>query len=400
MKVLDNPPVHLTYCLNVHPGESWEENFKAIKTVTLKIREQVASGQPFGLGLRLGHQAVKSLASPKILNQFKVFLKEQDIYVFTINGFPYGDFHGPIIKENVYHPDWRTKERLDYTLQLADILLKLIPEGISGSISTVPGSYKKWIRTDSDRNQVIHNLMACVAHLASIKDRTGKDLHIGLEPEPDCFIETTQETIAFFNQMISGGGRQYLAELKGCTRSEAGGMIAQHLGICFDTCHMSIQFENLSESIALIKEQGIRLSKIQISTALKTTCTERNLERLKDFCEPVYLHQVKTCCGSDDILSYEDLSVVLADKEIHKQASKELRIHFHIPLDFPGQGGLESTSAELTPDFFRNAVESGCEHLEIETYTFNVLPDMLKKKGIVESISDEYIWVLNRLQTD
>ncbi|MFC1814657.1 metabolite traffic protein EboE [Thermodesulfobacteriota bacterium] len=397
MKVRENPPVHLTYCLNVHPGETWEENFGAIKTMTLEIRDRVAPAQAFGLGLRLGHLAADSLASPETLNHFKAFLKKHNLYVFTINGFPYGDFHGSRVKEKAYHPDWRTRERCDYTIRLADILSNLIPEGVSGSISTVPGSYKEWIKSDADQAEMIQNLMICVAHLSDIRAKTSQDLHLGLEPEPDCFLETTNDTVTFFTRELGGQGRRYLAELKGCTEAEAGAMIARHLGVCFDTCHMSLQFENLPESIALLKKHGIRLSKIQISTALRAACQERSLARLADFCDPVYLHQVRACCGADDITSYRDLPGALADKDMPKQVGEELRVHFHVPLYFAGYKELGSTSADLTPDFFRNAIESGGAHFEIETYTFNVLPEVLKKRGIVASVCDEYGWVLNRL---
>ncbi len=397
MKVYENPPTHLTYCLNVHPGEKWEKNFEALRTIIPKIRNRVAPGQPFGLGLRLSRIAAERLAFNETLSQLKAFLKKHDLYVFTINGFPYGDFHKEVVKENVYSPDWRTRERLEYTLRLADILSELIPKGISGSISTVPGSYKEWINSDADRTEMIHNLMACVAHLADIRGRTGRDIHVGLEPEPDCFLQTTEETVAFFSQDLFGQGRQYLAKLKGCTQSEAEAMIAHHLGICFDTCHMLLQFENLYESIDLLKEHGILLSKIQISAALRTTCKEQNLERLIDFCDPVYLHQVKAWSGEDDIISYRDLPEALANKDIQKKVGEEWRVHFHVPLYFTGDDALQSTSAELTPEFFRHAMESGCKHFEIETYTFNVLPGVLRARGIVESVSDEYAWVLDRL---
>ena len=399
MKIIDNPPVHLTYCLNVHPGETWEENFEAIETLAFEVRKQVAQGQAFGLGLRLGFIAADDLiSSPETLKRFKSFLEKHDIYVFTINGFPYGDFHGTKIKEKVYYPDWRSKERLDYTTRLADILSKLIPHGISGSISTVPGAYKEWIRSDQDRNMMIHNLMACVAHLANIREKTGQDLHMGLEPEPDCFLETTNEIVAFFTRDLSGEGKRHLARLTGRSEQEAWEMIGRHLGICFDTCHMSLQFENLTESIVLLKAQGIRLSKIQISSAFKIACTAKNLEKLAIFCEPVYLHQVKSYRDTEGVVSYGDLPMALENRGIDSRCGEEWRIHFHVPLYFNGNEGLQSTSGDLTRDFFNSVVVNGCEHLEIETYTFNVLPENLRARGVVQSISDEYAWVLNKIK--
>lgn len=397
MKIRKNPPVHLTYCLNVHPGETWEENLEAIRTVTLKIRDRVAPNRPFGLGLRLGHLAADHLADTEILNQFKIFLKKHHLYVFTINGFSYGDFHKAPVKKHVYHPDWRNRKRLRYTLQLADILSKLIPKGVSGSISTVPGSYKEWILTDSDRTGMIHNLMACVAHLSDIHERAGKEVHIALEPEPDCFIETTEETVAFFTRDLHGEGRRYLAHLTGTSEPKASEMIVRHLGVCFDTCHMSLQFEDLSKSIALLAKHGIRLSKTQISAALKMRCSEMTLKRLKDFCDPVYLHQIKARMSSNKIRSYGDLSTALPCVDVLKQSGEEWRIHFHVPLYFVGDDELSSTETDLRQGFFKNAIACGCDHFEIETYTFNVFPEKFRKKDLVESIAEEYAWVLDRL---
>jgi sugar phosphate isomerase/epimerase len=397
LKIGKNPPLHLTYCLNVHPGETWDENFEAIRTVTLEIRKRVAPNVPFGLGLRLGHTAADQLANPETLHQFKDFLETHDLYVFTINGFPYGEFHKVPVKSRVYSPDWRSLKRLNYTILLAEILSKLLPEGVSGSISTVPGSYKGWIRGLMDRTEMIQNLMRCVAHLAHIHKETGKEIHLGLEPEPDCFLETTDGTIDFFIRELRGEGKQYLARLIGTSEREADDMIVQHLGVCFDTCHMSLQFEDLGESISRLTANSIRLSKIQISAALKARSLEKSLKRVADFADPVYLHQVKARTAGGEIRSYEDLPIAMSHGDVRNRSIDQWRIHFHVPLYFSGDHELGSTGNDLSEGFFRSAAGSGCPHFEIETYTFNVLPEQFKQKNLVESIALEYAWVLSRL---
>ncbi len=398
MKIRENPALHLTYCLNVHPGESWEENFEAIRTATLQIRDRVAPRRPFGLGLRLGRSAANKLAEMETLESFKIFLNEHDLYVFTINGFPYGAFHHAPVKEQVYRPDWRSSERLRYTNQLADILAALLPDEVSGSISTVPGSYREWIQTDSDRTLLIRHFMDCVMHLAGIREATGREVHLAIEPEPDCFLETTEETVAFFARNLHEEGRIYLARLTGASESQADEMITRHLGVCFDACHLSIQFEDLSRSISLLAENGIRLSKVQISAALKMNCSKRALERVKNFCDPVYLHQVKARRKADEIQPLGDLTTALAGINGRKHPEEEWRVHFHLPLYFPGDDALQSTREDIRPDFFEKAMACGCEHFEIETYTFHVFPEELRKREIVESIAEEYAWVLARLE--
>ena len=189
MKVQDNPPIHLTYCLNIHPGEGWEENLHAIRTKTLAVRDRVGAGKPFGLGLRLSRRAAAELGRRETLDAFKRFLEENGLYVFTVNGFPFGAFHGEKVKERVYSPDWRTPERLAYTVQIAEILAALVPEGVEGSISTVPGSYKEWVKDESDVSAMVEKLASCAGELDRIRQRTGKTVRLALEPEPDCYIE-------------------------------------------------------------------------------------------------------------------------------------------------------------------------------------------------------------------
>lgn len=398
MKILDHPPAHLTYCLNVHPGETWEENLEAIRTRTLKVRSLVIPSEiPFGLGLRLGNQASMRLCEQDCLRDFKEFLDGQHLYVFTVNGFPYGDFHGTAVKENVYAPDWQTPQRLEYTLRLATILAELLPDGIAGSISTVPGSYKSWIRHQGQKETMIHHLTACVSHLVEIREDRGKEIHLGLEPEPDCYLGSTVEVRDFFESDLSSLGVSRLAVLRGCSKSKAEEMFRQHLGICFDTCHMAIQFEDLRQSLSLLRRNGIRVSKIHLSAALTAIPTPETREQLRAFCDPVYLHQVKAKGDQGFISSYGDLQEALDKTNRHGEKESEWRIHFHVPLYFKGQGGVRSTADELSADLMKEALKTGCEHFEIETYTFDVLPQEMRSRGVIQSIVDEYGWVREHL---
>lgn len=394
MKIQDNPPIHLTYCLNVHPGETWQENLAAIRDKTLSIRDRVASPEmPFGIGLRLSHEAARTLAQPGTLAEFKQFLKDQSLYVFTINGFPHGQFHGTVVKENVYRPDWRSPKRRDYTILLADILAELLPEGTDGSISTVPGSYKSWIGSTEDVKQMVRMLMDCVAHLAHIREHLEKDIHVGLEPEPDCFLENTDETIDFFDSLPKNYGYPYLAHKLGCGLEEAEGHIRKHLGVCIDTCHMAVQFEDACTSLRRLREHGIRISKIQISAAVRTRPTEEALRGLNVLCEPVYLHQVKARRLDGNIESYPDLAAVLSNPIQAFPIHDEWRIHFHVPIYWSSCEALCSTSNTLTPAFWKLLTGGVTSHVEIETYTFKVLPQVLRNIDMTQSIAKEYAWV-------
>ena len=382
MLIQQQPPLHLTYCLNIHPGETWAENFAAIREKALRVKERIAPDRPFGLGLRLSRHAAESLAEGKRRADVRKFFDDHGLYVFTINGFPYGQFHGARVKEKVYAPDWRTPERRDYTTLLADILADFLPDGANGSISTVPVSFKPWIVNESDLKSSVANLTACAEHLADT------NICLALEPEPGCYLETTEETIRFLAEHIPDSARR-------------------RIGVCFDTCHASVQFENVVASLQRYLDAGIRVAKVQLSAAVEETA-----EGLKKFDDSVYLHQTKakrrdgsfrywndlpeaqtTWAGSPDPArgSPRGFTTSGAGKP-RPQEPESIRSHFHVPL-FAGN----STAVELTPEFFELLRRGATEHLEIETYTFDVLPPELRAADVVDHIVREYDWVMKKL---
>ena len=391
------PPLHLTYCLNIHPGESWGDNFAAIQSKAIAVKQRVAPDQWFGLGLRIAHHAASKLSSDRaLINQARDYFAEHQLYPFTINGFPYGRFHQAQVKERVYEPDWRTPERRDYTLQLADIFTHFVPAEVDGSISTVPCSFKPWITNPADRQLMARNLAAVVAYFAAIHDDTGQEIHLGLEPEPDCYLETTAEMIAFFQDALLTAGVAEVARVVGCTLRQAEELTRRHLGVCFDTCHVALQFENLVESWRAYRAAGIRISKVQLSAALSAPSNQETWAALRSFCEPVYLHQVKAIAPSGAKIAWYDLPDALAELPSFPDV-EEVRVHFHVPLFMTGAGALGSTATELTAEFFQELRAGDCAHLEIETYTFDVLPKEVNPGDVVNSIAREYSWVLGKL---
>ena len=398
MKPRDGLAIHLTYCLNIHPGETWQENFASIKQKALKVRQKVSPNKPFGLGLRLSNIAAQELVKPERRKEFQDFLNENDLYVFTINGFPYGKFHSTTVKENVYKPDWSTTERRDYTITLANILTELLDENLYGSISTVPLSYKGWVTSEKQLDQIIYMLADAAVHLDKIFNQTGKDICIGLEPEPDCILENTDQTIDFFSGSLLEAGSRHLQQNHGLDYDKAKQILTRHIGVCFDTAHLAVQFEDLNESLTKLNNANIRISKVQLSSALRLRPCEEAFRRLKDFCDTVYLHQVKIKTASGAILSYSDLGEALEIFDKKNSAGTQWRIHFHVPLFFVKDGPLQSTSNCLTPEFFSQLTNRAVQHLEIETYTFNVLPQFMQEKGLFHALGEEYKWVLARLK--
>jgi sugar phosphate isomerase/epimerase len=377
------PPWHLTYCLNIHPGETLAENLAAIRQHAVAVKQRLAPSVPFGLGLRLSAVAAAELRASTARKQLRAELDALGLYAFTLNGFPFGQFHGARVKENVYAPDWRTRERLDYTCLLADILADLLPDGVSGSISTLPGSFKPWIHKDADVRAMAQNLVACAKHLAELRKQTGREIHVGLEPEPFCFLETTDEVIKFFEGPLAAA----------CADMAEHELLRRHLGVCLDTCHVALQFESPSEALRRYRAAGIRISKIQISAALETEATHASA--LQPFDEPVYLHQTKVRFKNGELLAWPDLPDALP-AITQNGALETVRVHFHVPLFWEGGASLRSTAIDLNVEFFREAC-AATEHLEVETYTFSVLPEAMRAGGVVACVCRELEWVRRQL---
>ena len=174
----------LAYCTNVHRGNTWEETFRSLDKYVLAVREKVAPDERFAIGLRLGAEAAVKLSNPEQILRFQKWLESKDCYVFTINGFPYGNFHGQPVKEEVYRPDWATKERLSYTVLLFEILEQLLEPGEEGSVSTLPGSFKEFDTDEEAYSKIFENLLQCSDDIDRITEAKHLDLHLGLEPEP------------------------------------------------------------------------------------------------------------------------------------------------------------------------------------------------------------------------
>ncbi|MDD7986285.1 metabolite traffic protein EboE [Lentisphaera marina] len=363
-----NPGQHLSFCLNVFALDNLDKIFSVLTNECLKVKNIVSQNQEMGLGLWLSAEVVEELQDSGKLDVLKASLKNHNLYVFTLNIFPYGNFHQSPVKEKVYYPDWGDKRRLDYTCKAARVLTSLCPDKY-GSMSTVPVTYGKELPEQS-----VEFIRQCSQYLMSLKEETGIKIELAFEPEPDCYLETCDETVDFFNLLKDK-----------CTKEEM-----TYLGVCLDTCHSALQFESPIENIQKYIDCGIQLSKIQISAApILYYSDEEDKNQLVPFSEPVYLHQTRVLNESGIIESYADLPEALSN------ASKgEWRCHFHIPLHFKGDGALQSTNKDLNKDFF-DLAKKHCQHFETETYTYFVLPNATE--SITESIRNELMWVKAKL---
>ena len=376
---------HLAYCTNIHPAESWGETWTALKEHTLKVRDQLSADHRlpptgYAIGLRLSARAAGELLQDGNLTAFQSWLDDENCYVFTINGFPYGAFHGTRVKENVYRPDWTTPERLAYTNQLFDVISQLVPEGVEGSVSTLPGSFKAFA---ADESAIFANLEACAAHIDQLSAKTGRDLHLGLEPEPLGHFENAEETLAFFDRFLS--------------QASDPDLLRRRIGINYDTCHFAVEFDGCRASLHAFHAAGLRISKVHLSNALAFDPTDpAALEAIRQFDEPTYLHQVVLDYHQEMRRYVRDLPEFLAALP-ELGTPSEARVHFHIPLYSDPTPPLRSTADHVRDLLtYRRDHPGFCRHFEIETYTWGVLPGALQQP-IVDQIANEYEWVIGSL---
>ncbi len=403
MKLGPRGDCHLTYCTNIHPGETWPEVRAVLQRYLPEVKRDIAPDRDLGVGLRLSGAAAYALQQRANFEELCTLLRANGLYVFTINGFPYGTFHGKRVKEDVYLPDWQDDERLRYTNVLAGLLAALLPDdsALEGSVSTVPGAFKPRASSPAARTRIAQQLLRHVAHLVRLRERTGRTIALALEPEPCCLLETIDETIDFFDQyLFAPTALRELAALTGLQSNTADEALRRHLGICLDLCHAAVEFEDPEEIVPRLQHAGIRIIKMQISAGLRVAEVSTNTEQLlKPFDDEVYLHQVIERAGSQ-LTRYVDLSEAFAGlaNGANGKAAREWRIHFHVPIFLEDLGEFSSTQSFVRTMLKQHRAQPISAHLEVETYTWSVLPERYRQQDIVPAIGRELRWVRSQLE--
>jgi len=395
---LGNGLGHLTYSTLVHPGDTWDEMRESLETYLPAVKRRVSPEHPFGVSLRISAAAAATLTeAPAQRAWLSTFLARQDLYLYTVNAFPYGPFKGGLVMERVYEPDWTTDERVDYTCQVADILAEVALPTVSASIQTAPLAFRPNVGDTLYVERFTSQLLRVVAHLIRLEAETGRRVKLALEPEPACYLETTDETIAYFRERIhSRAGVGELARTAGVPLSEAEGLVRRHLGVVFDIGHQSVGFEDVRTSLEGLVDAGIPVFKLQEAAALRVgELTPEIVPELRRFTDTIYLSQstLRRAEGAEQFLNLgEALDAFEADPR-----PAELRTHFHVPVFLEEIGAFGTTRYAVQEALRLHREMPLSDHLEIETYTWDVLPDALKNGDITDYVSRELEFVRNEL---
>jgi hypothetical protein len=376
----------LGYCANVHPGESLADVLAVPSRYAGPVRRALGWEQ-LGLGLWLSRAALSELRREGV-HRLRNALERESLFVATLNGFPYGNFQAAVVKRAVYHPDLGTMERASYLLELAEVLAEIMPDDAAeGTISTLPLGHRDEAAPDLyDRS--LARLCWLATELRRLRDRTGRRVRICLEPEPGCLLETTEDAVELFTERLPEAARRSV------TPADA---IAEHLGLCFDTCHQAVAFEEAATSLATLARAGITVGKMQLSSALvvpepASLAAEALLTR---FDEPRFLHQVRARLDDRRLAAADDLPLAGA-----LPRDRPWRIHFHVPIHRAIVGDVSTTRDFLEQALDNVARSETAPHLEVETYTWSVLPPGERPHddaSLVQGIADELAWVRARL---
>lgn len=395
---LGNKLGHLSYSTLVHPGDTWEQMRESIKTYLPQVKKRVSPNAPFGVSIRLSAATAKELVENKAeRDDIKSFFQENDLYVYTANAFVYGSFKNTLVKEQVYEPDWHSEERLQYTKDVADILADLAPVGVAPSIQTAPLAFRPKVNSADYLATMTRNILRMVAHLADLEARTGHRVTLAIEPEPACYLETTDDVVTYFRDHLhNGAAARQLAQISGMPVSEAIGSLRRYVGIVYDICHQAVECEDIEGSLNRLVDAGIPIFKLQEASAVRVPeVTQANVDVLKKFADTIYLTQT-TEQKDGKIRQYLNLEEAF-DAWERDPGPREWRIHFHVPVFLDALGSLGTTRFAIEEALRVHKALPLSTHLEIETYTWDVLPDHLKTGDIVDYVSRELDWVRGQL---
>lgn len=395
----------LGYCTNVHAGLDSDSILANLRKCALPVRQRLGQDR-LGVGLWFSQMAAKELLEEDRLDRFKQQLQSMGLVPYTINGFPQQDFHQKVVKHRVYEPAWWEPARLQYTRDLIEILDRLLPEGLSGSISTLPiGWNQRCTDQESRYAQAAANLLLLADELNARYEKTGRRIRIALEPEPGCIFTDNASLRAFYQRYWSTPAISHAQAQRA----------REYLTICHDICHSAVMGENQQEQVLESLSLGIQVGKVQVSSAIRVPWSRldsvqqhRALLQLAQFAEDRYLHQTMVVDSTGQHRLVEDLPELMAQHLEHEAlrstlplSDREWRIHFHVPIYVQSWGQIESTQSQINawldlvkvrPELFLPDVA-----YEVETYAWGVLPSQLQRLSLDEGIAQEIAWLQSQL---
>jgi len=373
----------MSYCMNVHPANSYGELIENLKQYAIPVREKVADCVDMGVELHLNHVVGREVESR--LNEFSNWMDSHELKVFSINNYPLIDFHQSVVKDKVYLPNWLDEERLEATLRSCRILATLLPPAGIGNVSTLGGAYRFHQLPENAEEKMAEKLINAAAEIIKLNESTGKQIGLAMEPEPDTTLDSRKSILDFFEEVLPKAALKF-----GISMND----VKQVIGINLDACHSCVIFENPSETWTAIRKSGIEIFKLHVTNAprLLNPFDDDKIEILRKLDEPKYLHQSFAATMDGKIHRYQDLNEMPLEK---LEEFKEIRTHFHVPLHLTGFGSALTTNEEVVELLTTVKKSEEFPKCVVETYTW---PQHISASGesppsLVDGISEEVRWL-------
>jgi hypothetical protein len=379
--------VQYGYCTNVHAGADLEETKANLQRYAFAVKQTVSPQAPMGIGLWLSAAAARSLLAENKedrIPEIRDWLGLAGLVPFTLNGFPFGNFHQKIVKHDVYLPTWWDPARSAYTDDLITILHDVLPPGMEGSISTLPISWGNPLPSEVELAGAAAALRGLAERLAQLEKNTGRLITLCLEPEPGCVLQRSSDAVWFFESYLFGDDDE--ADIR------------RHIRVCHDICHAAVMFEDQVEVLKRYQAAGIQVGKIQVSSAVRMDLANiaskdrpAAVKQLSEFDEPRYLHQTMVqAAPKDPPKFFEDLPQAL--NAYRGNEAGDWRVHFHVPIYLQRFGRLEAMESAILECLRYSQAQSLTHHYEVETYAWGVLPSELQQPDLASGIAEELEW--------
>jgi len=380
------------YCTNVHAGADLEETRHNLQEHAVAVKEKFLPNSEMGIGRWLSANSAEQLLAVDRIHEFADWLGDRGLLPFTLNGFPYGNFHQAVVKHRVYEPTWYEPARLKYTLDLIEILDQILPPGHEGSISTLPICWGSPGPSDQQLRTATEQLRQVADQLAELENTSGRLIYVCIEPEPGCFLQRSQDIVSLFNDHLLPGGSEE--------------RIRRHIRVCHDVCHAAVMFEQQDDVLARFRAEGILVGKVQVSSAvyvdfaaIEPGVRGRAIEQLSDFAEDRYLHQTTVHKTGGEEVFFEDLPSALSSVEDPKTLTDQWCIHFHVPVYLERFDHLRTSQPQIKECLKAIRHHPELSHFEVETYAWSVLPGELKQPSLARGIANELEWFARELRS-
>lgn len=375
------------YCTNVHAGADFRQTKQNLQQHALSVRELYAPNSTMGVGLWLANSAAETLVAGKELDDFALWLADVGLVPFTLNGFPFGDFHKEVVKHDVYLPTWWEPERLQYTKNLIKILDRILPSGMMGTISTLPIAWGNPYPSQEQLHAAAMALQEIAGDLDKLHKQDDRTIVLCLEPEPGCVLQRSKDVVEFFEKYLLPGQNEKI--------------IRKHIQVCHDVCHQFVMFEGQKDVLQRYLSAGIGVGKVQVSSAVHLPMSRIGfdqhssaLNQLGEFAEHRYLHQTMVQTSPETAPEFcEDLALALAKQNDYAGEKSDWRVHFHVPIYLKTFGSLHTSQNDICECLDTLLTSQGCSHFEVETYAWSVLPKELQHEELATGIAQEMHWL-------